>query len=50
MAPTLGGTHYNITNMPRKMRASHAFDNKDPLEDMSDKDLKEGNLDFAQRT
>ncbi|EAT76982.2 hypothetical protein SNOG_15607 [Parastagonospora nodorum SN15] len=50
MSPTLGGTHYNITNMSRKTRASHAFDKKDPSADMSDKDLKDGNLDFAQRT
>jgi hypothetical protein len=33
--------------MSRKERASHAFDHKDPLADISDKDLKEGNLDFA---
>jgi hypothetical protein len=45
--PKIGGTKYDITKMSRKMRASYAFDNKDPLADVSDKDLKEGNLDFA---
>lgn len=45
--PKIGGTHYDITKMSCKMRASHAFDNKDLLADVSDKDLKEGNLDFA---
>lgn len=43
----IGGTKYDITRMSRKERASHAFDKKDPLADVSDKDLKEGNLDFA---
>ncbi|KAF2624233.1 hypothetical protein BU25DRAFT_493829 [Macroventuria anomochaeta] len=43
----IGGTKYNITKMSRKERASHAFDKKDPLADVSEKDLKEGDLDFA---
>jgi hypothetical protein len=43
----IGGTKFDITKMSRKERASHAFDKKDPLADISDKDLKEGNLDFA---
>lgn len=43
----IGGTNYDITKMTRKQRASHAFDKKDPLADVSEKDLKEGNLDFA---
>jgi hypothetical protein len=43
----IGGTKYDITKMKRKERASYAFDNKDPLADVSEKDLKEGNLDFA---
>jgi hypothetical protein len=33
--------------MTRKERAEHAFDGKNPLADVSDKDLKEGLLDFA---
>lgn len=45
-SPKIGGTKYDITKMSRKERASHAFDNKDPLADVSEKDLKEGNLDF----
>ncbi|KAJ4991125.1 hypothetical protein SVAN01_03475 [Stagonosporopsis vannaccii] len=44
---SIGGTKYDITKMSRKERASHAFDKKDPLADVSDKDLKEGNLDFV---
>lgn len=46
-AGTIGGTKYDITKMSRKERASYAFDKKDPLADISDKDLKEGNLDLA---
>ncbi|KAF2829727.1 hypothetical protein CC86DRAFT_367670 [Ophiobolus disseminans] len=45
--PKIGGTKYDITKMSRKERAKHAFDNKDPLADISEKDLKEGNLDLA---
>lgn len=44
---SIGGTKYDITKMSRKERAAHAFDKKDPLADVSDKDLKEGNLDFV---
>jgi hypothetical protein len=44
--PKIGGTHYDITKMTREKRASHAFDGKDPLQDVSVKDLREGNLDF----
>ncbi|KAF9698365.1 hypothetical protein EKO04_003417 [Ascochyta lentis] len=43
----IGGAKYDITKMSRKQRASHAFDKKDPLAGISDKDLKEGNLDLA---
>lgn len=43
----IGGTKYDITKMSRKERAKYAFDEKDPLADVSEKDLKEGNLDFA---
>ncbi|KAJ8109846.1 hypothetical protein OPT61_g7160 [Boeremia exigua] len=43
----IGGTEYDITRMSRKKRASYADDGKDPLADVSEKDLKEGNLDFA---
>jgi hypothetical protein len=45
--PKIGGTKYDITKMKRKERAGHAFDGKDPLADVSDKDLKDGLLDFA---
>jgi hypothetical protein len=45
--PRIGGTHYDITRMTRRERAQHAFDKKDPLQDVSDKDLKKGNLDFV---
>jgi hypothetical protein len=45
--PKIGGTKYDITKMTRKERAEHAFDGKNPLADVSDKDLKEGLLDFA---
>lgn len=43
----IGRYKYDITRMSRKERASHAFDTKDPLADASDKDLKEGTLDFV---
>ena len=43
----IGGFKYDITRMSRKERAGHAFDGKDPLADVSDKDLKEGVIDFV---
>ncbi|KAF3052722.1 hypothetical protein E8E11_009669 [Didymella keratinophila] len=43
----IGGYKYDITRMSRKERASHAFDKKDPLADVSDKDLKERVIDFV---
>lgn len=43
----IGGTKYDITRGCRKERASHTFDKKDPFADVIEKDLKEGNLDFA---
>jgi hypothetical protein len=45
--PKIGGTYYDITKMSREERARHAYDGKDPLADVSVKDLKAGNLDFA---
>lgn len=42
--PKIGGTKYDITKMSRKEKTSHAFDGKDPLKDVAEKDLKEGNL------
>jgi hypothetical protein len=45
--PKIGGTKYDITKMTRAERAGHAFDGKDPLADVSEKDLKDGLLDFA---
>ena len=44
---TIGGYKYDITRMPREKRASYAFDKRDPLADVSDRDLREGNLDFV---
>ncbi|KAF2190753.1 hypothetical protein K469DRAFT_697983 [Zopfia rhizophila CBS 207.26] len=44
--PQLGGTHYDITKFTRKERAAYAFDKKDPLANLSQKDIREGNLDF----
>lgn len=43
----IGGFKYDITRMSRKERASLAFDKKDPLADVNDKDLKEGVIDFV---
>lgn len=45
--PNIGGSRHDITRMSRKERAQYAFDGKDPLKDISAKDLKEGNLDFV---
>lgn len=42
--PKIGGTHYDITRISRAQREAYAFDHVDPLKDVSDKDLKEGNL------
>ncbi|KAI1258102.1 hypothetical protein MGN70_001148 [Eutypa lata] len=38
------GEKYNILKMSRKERASYAFDKKDPLKSVSEKDLREGNI------
>jgi hypothetical protein len=43
----IGGTKYDITKMSRKDRAGYAFDGKDPLQDISAKDLREGNIAIA---
>jgi len=43
---TIGGYKYDITRMSRAKRASYAYDKRDPLADVSDQDLREGNLDF----
>ena len=40
----IGGERYNILKMSREERASYAFDKKDPLADISDKALQEGNV------
>ncbi|KAK6430393.1 hypothetical protein LTR95_013449 [Oleoguttula sp. CCFEE 5521] len=42
--PKLGGQQYDITKMSRSERASHAFDDKDPLADIPIKELKAGNI------
>lgn len=44
--PLVGGSNYDITKMSRAERARYAFDGKDPLEDISAKDIREGNLAF----
>ena len=44
---SLGGQKYDITKMSRAERADSAFNGKDPLADVSAKDLKENLLDFA---
>jgi len=41
---SIGGYSYDITKMGREQRAKHAFDKVDPLKDIPDKDLKEGNI------
>jgi hypothetical protein len=46
-APVMGGEKYDITKMSRADRAAAAFDGKDPLADVSAKDLKNNLLDFA---
>jgi hypothetical protein len=46
-APVMGGHKYDITKMSRVDRAAAAFDGKDPLAGVSDKDLKDGLLGFA---
>jgi len=43
----IGGTQYDITKMSRRERASHAFDNKDPLADIPIKELKNNNIDLG---
>ncbi|KAI1078066.1 hypothetical protein F5B20DRAFT_582593 [Whalleya microplaca] len=42
-----GKEKYNILKMSRRERASHAFDKKDPLAGIPEKDLKEGNIMLA---
>lgn len=44
--PKIGGTRYDITKMSRGERAKHSFDGQDPLKDVAEQDLKDGNLDF----
>ncbi|KAF2175498.1 hypothetical protein K469DRAFT_756227 [Zopfia rhizophila CBS 207.26] len=43
----IGGSSYDITKMTRKERAKYAFDGKDLLKDISEKDIKQGNLALA---
>jgi hypothetical protein len=42
----IGGLKHDITRMTRAQRAGYAFDEVDPLKDVSEKDLKEGKLWF----
>lgn len=45
----IGGEKYNILRMSRTQRASFTVDNKDPLADVSDKALQEGNVRVRPR-
>ncbi|KAF2462897.1 uncharacterized protein BDR25DRAFT_347554 [Lindgomyces ingoldianus] len=45
--PRIGGSSYDITKMTREERAKYAFDGKDPLKNISEKDIKQGNLALA---
>ncbi|KAF2176117.1 hypothetical protein K469DRAFT_682774 [Zopfia rhizophila CBS 207.26] len=45
--PRISGSSYDITKMTRKERAKYAFDGKDPLKNISEKDIKQGNLALA---
>lgn len=45
--PEIGGSSYNITKMTREKRAQYAFDGKDPLKDISEEDIAQGNLSFV---
>ena len=38
---------FDITKWPRKLRAKYAFDHKDPLADIPEKDLKESKIMLA---
>ncbi|KAF9734850.1 hypothetical protein PMIN01_07753 [Paraphaeosphaeria minitans] len=43
----IGGTKHDITKMSRTERAGYAFDKKDPLRDVSAKDLREGLIEIG---
>lgn len=46
----LGGISYDITKMPRAMRAKYAFDKKDPLAGFTDDDLKNNRIALVPRS
>ncbi|KAK8021630.1 hypothetical protein PG990_006768 [Apiospora arundinis] len=46
-APHFGGRKYDITQWSRKERAKHAFNKKDPLADIPEKEIKAGNIGLA---
>ena len=43
----LGGEHFNVLKVSGEERASHSFEEKDPLAEFPVKDLREGNLGLA---
>ncbi|KAI1380358.1 hypothetical protein F4677DRAFT_406562 [Hypoxylon crocopeplum] len=45
----IGGEKYNILKMSRRERASYAFDKKDPLADLPDKAIQEGNVRVSRK-
>lgn len=42
--PAMGGPCFNIMQWSRDERAEYAFDNEDPLKDISEADIKSGKL------
>ncbi|KAK8055629.1 hypothetical protein PG993_000856 [Apiospora rasikravindrae] len=47
LSPKFGGKEYDITQWTRAERAKHAFDKKDPLANIPEKELKAGNIKMA---
>ncbi|KAK7923468.1 hypothetical protein PG985_007539 [Apiospora marii] len=45
--PVFGARNYDITQWTRAKRAKHAFDKKDPLAGIPEKEIKAGNIGFA---
>lgn len=46
-APVFGARQYDITQWPRAERARHAFNKRDPLAGIPEKEIKAGNIGFA---
>lgn len=45
--PVFGARNYDITQWTRAKRAKHAFDKKDPLAGIPEKEIKAGNIGLA---